>query len=435
MIEEENLNTLENRDTDENAAENIRIKIIGVGGAGNNAVDRLKLDNLRNVNLAVVNTDGQVLASSPLEEKLLIGGKITRGLGAGGEAELGQQAACEDRESLRRLVEGIDLVFLLAGLGGGTGSGALPVLAETAAEEGALVIAFVTMPFTLEGERRLRQAEDSLVALRSSCHAVIPLPNDILLQQVDENATVLEAFAIADDWINRGVRAIWDLLNKTGLINIDFATLRESFDAQGGKTLFGLGRGEGGDFVNKAINDLMLCPLLHTPGYSRRADNLIVNVTGGADLTLTKVNEVIAIVAEKFGSKENTVIGAVIDESLQNTLSICVLGTTDVEGRVSSSRKTIQSLTKNSGEKEVPSVKAKELKSAVNALDIQGRPKKVHRSKLKPGKSKKGEGQPEFDFTRTEEQRGYFEKTDRNLYEGEDLDVPTYLRRGIKVCL
>ncbi len=410
---------------EDNAAESIRIKIIGVGGAGNNAVDRLKLDNLRNVNLAVVNTDGQVLGNSPLENKLLIGGKVTRGLGAGGEADLGRQAALEDRESLRRMVEGIDLVFLLAGLGGGTGSGALPILAETAVEQGALVIAFITMPFTLEGERRLRQAEESLFALRSHCHAVITLPNDILLQQVEENATVLEAFAIADEWINRGVRSIWDLLNKTGLINIDFTTLRKSFSVRGGKTLFGLGSGVGGDYVNKAINDLMLCPLLHTPGYARRADSLIVNVTSGVDLTLTKVNEVIAIVAEKFGSKENTVIGAVIDEDLQNTLNICVIGTTDVEGQ--------SGIAKSASSKKGTSFVANE--PAINALDAQGRPKKVHKSKLKPRRNIDLQGQPEFDFTRTEEQRGYFEQTERNLYDGEDLDVPTYLRRGIKIVL
>ncbi len=411
--------------------EDTRIKIIGVGGAGNNAVDRLKLDNLHHVNLAVVNTDGQVLAQSPLEEKLLIGGKVTRGLGAGGEADLGRQAALEDRESLRRMVDGVDLVFLLAGLGGGTGSGALPLLAETAVEQGALVIAFVTMPFNLEGERRLRQAEESLVSLRNHCHAVIDLPNDILLQQVEESATVLEAFAIADEWINWGVRSIWDLLHKTGLINIDFGTLRKSFDIRGGKTLFGLGRGEGSDYVNKAINDLMICPLLHTPGYARRADNLIVNITGGADLTLTKVNEVIAIVAEKFGSKENTVIGAVIDESLQNTLNICVIGTTDVENRkgpVRASRATSTA----AFEKRNPSVTGE---PAINAIDTQGRPKKVHQSKLKPRKIKKRKGQPEFDFTRMEEQRGYFEATERNLYDGEDLDVPTYLRRSIKINL
>ncbi len=429
----ENHKPVENSNSEENSAEKIRIKIIGVGGAGNNAVDRLKLDNLRNVNLAVVNTDGQVLAQSPLEEKLLIGGKVTRGLGAGGEAGLGRQAALEDRESLRRLVDGVDLVFLLGGLGGGTGSGALPLLAETAIEQGALVIAFVTMPFTLEGERRLRQAEESLMILRNNCHAVIDLPNDILLQQVEEDASVLEAFAIADEWINRGVRSIWDLLHKTGLINIDFATLRKSFDVRGGKTLFGVGRGEGGDYVNKAISDLMLCPLLHTPGYARRADSLIVNLTGGADLTLTKINEVIAIMVEKFGSKENTVIGAVIDESMQNTLHICVIGTTDVENKSGFRRTSTSTATATSAfEKRSPAMIGE---PAVNALDAQGRPKKIHQSKLKPRKSKKGQGQPEFDFTRMEEQRGYFETTERNLYDGEDVDVPTYLRHGIKITL
>ena len=184
--------------------ESIRLKIIGLGGAGNNAVDRLKLDNLTRVNLAVVNTDSQVLSISPLEEQLLIGRATTRGLGAGGEAEIGRQAAEADRAQLAQLAGGADLIFLLAGLGGGTGSGATPVLAEVAAEAGAVVIAFVTLPFTFEGQRRHRQADESLSRLREICHAVIPLPNDVLLQQMDEDASVLDAFALADQWISRG---------------------------------------------------------------------------------------------------------------------------------------------------------------------------------------------------------------------------------------
>ena len=205
------------------------IKLIGVGGAGSNAVDRLKAEDLERLKLAVINTDYQALSSSPVQEKLLIGMGVTRGLGAGGDPDLGREAAEADRETIAAVVRGSDLVFLLAGMGGGTGSGAAPIVAEAASDEGALVIAFVTLPFSFEGGRRLKQAEDGLRALRQVCDAVIPLPNDVLLQEAAENETVLDSFARADAWIGRGVKSIWAMLTNTGLINLDFATLRQVF--------------------------------------------------------------------------------------------------------------------------------------------------------------------------------------------------------------
>ncbi|HRP05092.1 MAG TPA: cell division protein FtsZ, partial [Opitutaceae bacterium] len=176
----------------------VAMKVVGVGGAGANAVDRLKMENLDRLQLVAVNTDYQALSSSPLQDKVLIGMGVTRGLGAGGDPDLGREAAEADREKLQAIAKDCDLVFLIAGMGGGTGSGAAPILAELAAEEGALVIAFVTMPFAFEGGRRLRQAEEGLLALRKVCDAVIPLPNDVLLQEAGENETVLDSFARAD---------------------------------------------------------------------------------------------------------------------------------------------------------------------------------------------------------------------------------------------
>ena len=305
----------------------LRIKIIGVGGAGNNAVDRLKLDNLGQVGLAVVNTDTKTLSVSPIQEKLMIGRGLTRGMSAGGEADIGRQAAEADRAMIDKMVDGVDLVFLLAGLGGGTGSGATPIVAEAAATAGAVVVAFVTQPFTREGQRRHKQAEDALVLLRQHCHAVITLPNDVLLQQVDESSTVMEAFAVADEWMSRGVRAIWSMLFQHGLINVDFATLRSAFRFRGGKTLFGLGQAQGEDCVQAALADLDLCPLLHLPEYkyTRKADSLIVNITGGPGLSLSQVNHIMDTVCEKFGSKENTVLGAVIDDDMHGAIRITVI--------------------------------------------------------------------------------------------------------------
>src|SRR3954463_13354255 len=256
---------------------NIAIKLVGIGGAGSNAVDRLKMENLERLQLAVINTDHQALASSPVQDKVLIGVGVTRGLGAGGDPELGREAAENDREKIAAVVKDCDMVFLVTGMGGGTGSGASPTVAEIAAETGALVIAFVTMPFSFEGGRRLKQAEEGLQALRKVCDAVIPLPNDILLQEAAENETVLDSFARADEWIGRGVKSIWAMLFRTGLINLDFSTLRQAFaTTRGGKTLFGLGTGQGANAVHDTIESLKLCPLLATPEFSRKADRLLV---------------------------------------------------------------------------------------------------------------------------------------------------------------
>src|SRR5690606_14385868 len=291
---------------------NITIKLVGVGGAGANAVDRLKMEGLERLHLAVMNTDSQALASSPVQEKVLLGMGVTRGLGAGGDPELGREAAESDREKITKVVEGCDLVFLIAGMGGGTGSGAAPTVAEIASEAGALVIAFVTMPFSFEGGRRLKQAEEGLAALRRVCDAVIPLPNDVLLQEADENETVLDSFARADEWMGRGVKSIWAMLFKTGLINLDFATLRQVFQQRGGKTLFGLGEGSGENAVADTVSSLKLCPLLHTPEFSRKADRLLVNIIGGTDLTLPKVNDLMTAITEQFGRESHIIMGAVI---------------------------------------------------------------------------------------------------------------------------
>ena len=409
---------------------NVAIKLIGVGGAGANAVDRLKMENLDRLQLAVINTDNQALSSSPVQDKVLIGMSVTRGLGAGGDPELGREAAEADREKIAALVKGCDLVFLLAGMGGGTGSGGAPIVAEIAAEQGALVIAFVTLPFSFEGGRRLKQAEDGLRALRQVCDAVIPLPNDVLLQEGGENETVLDSFARADAWVGRGVKSIWAMLSKTGLINLDFATIRQAFQQKGGKTLFGLGEGTGENAVAEAIASLKLCPLLHTPEFSRKADRLLVNIVGGTDLTLPKVNELMTAISDQFGRDSNIVMGAVIDEALQNRVEICVLGTSDMGGRGLPSRRLAASARSKvpfapRGESLVahPPANAPQPAAAVELASAEAR--NLEAAKV---------AQEEFGFGEVES-RGHFEKTGRNLFDGQDLDVPTYLRKGIKISL
>jgi cell division protein FtsZ len=398
---------------------NVAIKLLGVGGAGSNAVDRLKMESLERLQLAVINTDNQALSSSPVQDKVLIGMGSTRGLGAGGDPELGRKAAEDDREKIIRVVKDCDLVFIIAGMGGGTGGGASPIVAEIAADEGALVIAFVTLPFSFEGGRRLKQAEEGLAALRRVCDAVIPLPNDILLQESADNETVLDSFARADEWIGRGVKAIWSMLSKTGLINVDFATLRQAFNNRGAKTLFGLAEGSGENAAAEAIADLKLCPLLHTPEYSRKADRLLVNISGGTDLTLPKVNEIMNAIADQFGRDSHIIMGAVIDEGMQGRVEISVLGTSDMGARGVMARRPAPPRARLAAprpEEPAPRQDAAPTPAAPEAPVLPG---------IKAM-------QDEFGFGEVES-RGQFERTDRNLFDGQDLDVPTYLRKGIKI--
>ena len=407
---------------------NIAIKLVGVGGAGSNAVDRLKMENLERLQLAVINTDYQALASSPVQDKVLIGMSVTRGLGAGGDPDLGREAAEADREKITHVVKGCDLVFLIAGMGGGTGSGAMPLGAELAAESGALVIAIVTLPFSFEGGRRLKQAEEGMLALRKVCDAVIPLPNDILLQEGADDTSVLDSFARADEWIGRGVKSIWAMLFKTGLINLDFATLRQMFQQRGGKTLFGLGEGTGDNAVADAIASLKLCPLLHTPEFSRKADRLLVNIIGGTDLTLPKVNELMTSITDQFGRESHIIMGAVIDEGMQNRVEVCVLGTSDMGGRSVPARRPVPTRTKSPIPRSEGPPPAAAPASAIAA--VQSELISAPATRTTADKT----AQDEFGFGEVES-RGHFEKTDRNLFDGQDLDVPTYLRKGIKILL
>lgn len=409
---------------------NIAIKLVGVGGAGSNAVDRLKMENLERLQLAVINTDHQALSSSPVQDKVLIGMSVTRGLGAGGDPELGREAAEADREKIAAVVKDCDLVFLVIGMGGGTGSGASPVVAEIAAETGALVIAFVTMPFSFEGGRRLKQAEEGLRALRAVCDAVIPLPNDVLLQEAGDNETVLDSFARADEWIGRGVKSIWSMLFKTGLINLDFATLRQAFQQRGGKTLFGLGSGTGENAAGDAIASLKLCPLLHTPEFSRKADRLLVNILGGADLTLPRVHELMTAITEQFGRESHIIMGAVIDEDMAGRVEICVIGTSDLGGRGMAARRPMAHPGRG---RAIPAGSLPRPEPAVANVPGGEAADGAARTEGKVASAAKV-AQEEFGFGEVES-RGHFEKTDRNLFEGQDLDVPTYLRRGIKITL
>ena len=415
--------------SDDAQGTDLKIKIIGIGGAGTNAVDGLKLDDLGDVRLAAINTDAQALANSPLAEKLIIGRSVTRGLGAGGEVNIGKAAAESDRDAIAAMIGDMDLIILVVGFGGGTGSAAAAVVAEVAAKTDALVLAFVTLPFSFEGPRRKRIAEEGVGELRKLVHGLIPLPNDVLLQEGDEDTSVLNAFAIADRWIGRGVNSLCAMLLKTGLINQDLGSLRSVFQSHGGKTIFGTGIATGGDYVKEALDDLFICPLLHMGDRPAQLDRILVNVIGGADLGISKVNEVMSLVTKRFGSREDIVFGAVIDETRSESLEIWVLGKAEMERAAPVKKAKVAD-----APSPTEAMEGLGLQSEI-AQDELPLERPVHKSKLSSKKKAASEDQDEFTFNEVDAQRGYFEKTDRNDYKDEDLDVPTYLRRGIKIKL
>ncbi len=395
----------------------IRMKVIGVGGAGSNIIDRLMLSNPSDVHLTAINTDQQALANSPVIDKHCIGKTVTRGLGAGGDPEVGREAALADKQLLEEMVKDVDLLFLTAGLGGGTGTGVAPVLADIAAQKGATVIVFVTLPFTIERAARSKAAKAGLDKLREVANAVIPLPNDLLIQESEPDASLLEAFSQADAWVEKAIKSIWSMMNKTGLINLDFSQLQQVFANRSSKTLFGLGEGTGEDATNAAIADLKLCPLLHTPEFSKKADQLLVNLIGGTSLGISETQRIMDSIADAFGKDANVVMGAVIDESMGHRVEICVIGTSG------SSDVTIFR-----GRRRMKKIHSANLVEPDSAEIPE---KKSRKSKKTHDKSQKTE-QHEFSFSEGEP-RGEFENTEGTMFEGQDLDTPTFLRRGVRI--
>ncbi len=397
----------------------IRMKVIGLGGAGSNMVDRLMLSNPPEVHLSVLNTDHQALANSPVLDKHCIGKSITGGLGAGGEPDVGREAALADRALLEELCNDVDLLFISAGLGGGTGTGVAPVLADIAAKSGALVISFVTLPFTVERARRSKIAQDGLEQLRDVCNAVIPLPNDLLIQESEPGASLLDAFSQADAWVEKAIKSIWAMMHKTGLINLDFSQLRQAFSKRAGKTLFGLGEGEGEDAINRVLESLKLCPLLHTPEFSKKAEHLLVNIVGGPALGISDVQRIMDNITDEFGKDANVIMGSVVDDCLKDRVEICVIGTSDLRAGSPfiSRRSSIPKKVKT----EVPSSKG----------SVEDRVEKI---KKKTHVRSRKTCQDEFAFNHSEP-KGEFENSVGTIFEGQDLDTPTYFRRGVKIPL
>ncbi|MCR4399011.1 MAG: cell division protein FtsZ [Firmicutes bacterium] len=301
-----------------------KLRVVGIGGGGNNAVNRMIAAGLKGVDFIAINTDAQALTLSNAMHKIQIGANLTKGLGAGANPEIGRQAAEESREEIARALQGSDMVFITAGMGGGTGTGGAPIVAEAAKEAGALTVGVVTKPFTFEGKRRMSVAEKGIEHLRQSVDTLITIPNDRLLQVVDRNTPILEAFRIADDILRQGVQGISDLVAVPGLINLDFADVR-TIMSDTGSALMGIGTASGENRSVEAAKLAVSSPLLETSIDGARG--VLLNITGGPDLTLFEVNEAAEVISSVADPDANIIFGAVIDESLKDQVRITVIAT------------------------------------------------------------------------------------------------------------
>ncbi|MEW6171455.1 MAG: cell division protein FtsZ [Bacillota bacterium] len=300
------------------------IKVIGVGGGGNNAVNRMITAGVRGVDFIAVNTDAQALAMSQSPNKIQIGAKLTKGLGAGGNPEIGEKAAEESREDIAAGIKGADMVFVTAGMGGGTGTGGAPIVAELAKEMGALTVGVVTRPFAFEGRKRQVQAESGINKLKERVDTLITIPNDRLLQVIDKNTSMIEAFRIADDVLRQGVQGISDLIAVPGLINLDFADVR-TIMKDAGSALMGIGMARGENRAVESAKMAISSPLLETTIEGARG--ILLNMTGDSSMRLLEVNEAAQIIAQVVDPEANIIFGAVIDESLNDEVRVTVIAT------------------------------------------------------------------------------------------------------------
>ena len=301
-----------------------KIKVIGVGGGGCNAVNRMIASNVAGIEFWSINTDSQALTLASANNRLQVGQKLTRGLGAGGNPAIGQKAAEESRDEIAAALEQADLVFITAGMGGGTGTGAAPVVAEVAKEVGALTVGVVTRPFIFEGRRRTNQADEGIAALQSRVDTLIIIPNDKLLAVISEQTPVQEAFRVADDILRQGVQGISDIITIPGLVNVDFADVRAVM-ADAGSALMGIGIGSGKSRAREAATAAISSPLLESS--IDGAQGVVFNITGGSDLTLHEVNAAAEIIYEAVDPNANIIFGAVIDDRLQGEIRITVIAT------------------------------------------------------------------------------------------------------------
>ena len=335
------------------------IKVIGVGGGGNNAVNRMVDNQIKGVQFLAVNTENQVLELSKADVTIQIGEKVTKGLGAGANPQIGEEAAQESREEITKALEGADMVFVTAGMGGGTGTGAAPIVAECAKEIGALTVGVVTKPFAFEGKRRRAAAEKGIEFLTQKVDTIIVIPNDKLLQVVDKKCSVSDAFSKADEVLRQGIKGISDLIQIPGLINLDFADVKTIMTNQG-EALMGIGEGTGENRAADAAKMAINSPLLETS--IDGAKGILLNISGSSDLGIFEVNEAAQIISDAADPDANIIFGSVIDESLGDKVQVTVVATgfgnnaksVPEFGKTTTTSRPASTTTTNSGIPDIP---------------------------------------------------------------------------------
>ena len=305
-------------------SQSARIEVIGVGGGGSNAVNRMILSDLDGVNYRVMNTDAQALLQSAASNRVQLGQTLTRGLGAGGNPSIGQKAAEESRAELQQALQGVDLVFIAVGMGGGTGTGAAPVVAEVAKDSGALTVGIVTKPFSFEGRRRMRQAAEGISRLADHVDTLIVIPNDRIKDVISE-APLQEAFRSADDILRMGVKGISDIITCPGLVNVDFADVR-SVMTEAGTALLGIGEGSGRSRAIEAAQAAISSPLLEAARIDG-AKGCVINISGGRDMTLEDMTSASEVIYDVVDPEANIIVGAVVDEKLEGEVHVTVIAT------------------------------------------------------------------------------------------------------------
>jgi cell division protein FtsZ len=421
----------------------IRIKVIGVGGAGGNAVTHMVGKGFPGVDFIAINTDAQAIQRCAAPDKLVLGAGITHGLGAGGDPELGRAAAEDDREKIRAFCSGADIVFMVSGLGGGTGTGAGPVVAQVAKDSGALVLGIVTFPFDFEGARRQRQAQQGLQHLKNSADSVICLPNQTVFKLIDENTSVLEGFTICNDLLAEGLRGIWRLLTQTGLINVDFADLCAITRGRHAESSFASADVTGENRGERVVTKLLAHPLLENGQILAEADAVLVSLQGGPDLTMAEVNRLMELI-NRHCENAHVIMGAAIDEQFVNRLCVTLVASKGTEnpeefrhgGEIALPAATTVSSPVTPGASAEnhlldPGTTARPSSRFVPPPPPLTPERKEQLSKQRGRGWKNAARLLQRELPLEIVSKGRFEKSEPTIHRGEDLDVPTYIRRGI----
>jgi cell division protein FtsZ len=452
-------------------SEFVPVKVVSVGGAGLSALDRIVLDGLEKASVVAINTDVQSLTSSVAAHKVQLGRSITRGLGTGGDPELAYDAAVESVDEIREALADARMIFVCAGLGGGTGSGAAPYVAQLAREAGALVIGFVTLPFTFEGKRRNAQARDALARLSEVCHSVICFENDRMGDLVSPQAGIHQAFAMADTTISQSVRSVVNLIQRPGLIRIGFDDLLAALRTHNGRCLFGFGEADSDNRAHDALTQALKNPLMDRGRMLADATNVLVQVAGGPGMTLSEVEVLMQELGRHVNEQTQILFGAVVDGRLGDRLTVTIISSLAAEdedlisqirdGGTSSSASAQPPLQEEHHHPE-PQIYIEPEPAAMESAPLEesisfeepvaaeatspsppapsepephtvAPPKKVAAQKEEKAPAEKSLHAKQETLQFEPVTRGRFEKSEPTIVEGEDLDVPTYLRKNIKV--